>query len=121
MNDVSSTQTITAAPSVPQPSRVALAWLILPLAVLALAVGAVSLPAIYDRKLSAGHAVGLSIRTVAAHPRLFLTWGIVVAVGLALGSLPAFLGLLVVLPVFGHATWHLYRATAADPVRPPAF
>ena len=90
-------------------------------AVLALAVGAVSLPAIYDRKLSAGHAVGLSIRTVAAHPRLFLTWGIVVAVGLALGSLPAFLGLLVVLPVFGHATWHLYRATAADPVRPPAF
>ena len=38
MNDVSSTQTITAAPSVPQPSRVALAWLILPLAVLALAI-----------------------------------------------------------------------------------
>jgi len=36
-------------------------------------------------------------------------WGLIVAVGLAVGSLPVFLGLIVVMPVLGHATWHLYR------------
>ena len=36
-------------------------------------------------------------------------WGLIVAALLALGSLPFFLGLTVVLPVLGHATWHLYR------------
>jgi uncharacterized membrane protein len=43
-------------------------------------------------------------------------------VALALGSIPVFLGLVVVLPVLGHATWHLYRLTVepAPPVEPPA-
>jgi uncharacterized membrane protein len=38
------------------------------------------------------------------------TWGLIVAGGLVLGILPLLLGLVVVLPVLGHATWHLYRA-----------
>jgi uncharacterized membrane protein len=38
-------------------------------------------------------------------------WGLIVAALLVLASLPAFLGLAVVLPVLGHATWHLYRRT----------
>ncbi|MEO1102645.1 MAG: DUF2189 domain-containing protein [Pseudomonadota bacterium] len=93
-------------------------------ALFALAVGAISLPAIFDRRIDAGEAVGLSVSTVLGHPRLFLAWGIVVAVGLAIASLPAFLGLLVALPVFGHATWHLYRKTVppapAAPITPRA-
>jgi len=36
-------------------------------------------------------------------------WGLVVAVLLALGSVPFFVGLAVAMPVLGHATWHLYR------------
>jgi uncharacterized membrane protein len=36
-------------------------------------------------------------------------WGLIVAAGLALGSIPLFLGLIIVMPVLGHATWHLYR------------
>jgi uncharacterized membrane protein len=36
-------------------------------------------------------------------------WGAIVVAGLVLGSLPLFAGLIVVLPVLGHATWHLYR------------
>jgi uncharacterized membrane protein len=40
-------------------------------------------------------------------------WGIVVAVGLAVGSIPFFLGLTVVVPILGHATWHLYRRVVA--------
>jgi hypothetical protein len=43
-------------------------------------------------------------------------WGLIVAVLLVLGSLPFFLGLAIVIPLLGHATWHLYRAVIApDP------
>jgi uncharacterized membrane protein len=40
-------------------------------------------------------------------------WGLIIAVALALGSLPLFLGLIVVMPVLGHASWHLYRHVVA--------
>jgi uncharacterized membrane protein len=49
------------------------------------------------------------MRTVAANPGIMALWGLIVAGGLVLGSLPLFVGLVVVLPVLGHATWHLYR------------
>ncbi|MEM9224275.1 MAG: DUF2189 domain-containing protein [Pseudomonadota bacterium] len=80
-------------------------------ALVVLAVGSLSLPAIFDRHIGAAEAVGLSVSTVLGNIKLFLAWGLVVAVGLAVASIPAFLGLLVALPVFGHATWHLYRRT----------
>ena len=50
-----------------------------------------------------------SMRAVAANPGVMAVWGLIVAGGLVLGSLPLFVGLVVVLPVLGHATWHLYR------------
>jgi uncharacterized membrane protein len=40
-------------------------------------------------------------------------WGLIVAVGLAIGSLPFLVGLAIVLPVLGHSTWHLYRKVVA--------
>jgi uncharacterized membrane protein len=54
-------------------------------------------------------AVLTSIRVVAANPGPMLLWGLIVVVSLLIGSIPAFLGLVFVLPVLGHATWHLYR------------
>ena len=38
---------------------------------------------------------------------------VVVDYGLILGSIPLFIGLVVILPVLGHATWHLYRKLIA--------
>jgi uncharacterized membrane protein len=46
---------------------------------------------------------------VRENPRMLCLWGLIVAGGLALGSVPFLLGLAIVLPVLGHATWHLYR------------
>jgi uncharacterized membrane protein len=69
----------------------------------------VSFPLLLDRDVGLGVAVWTSIRAVAANPRPMAIWGLIVAVGLAIGSLPVFLGLIVVMPVLGHATWHLYR------------
>ena len=74
-----------------------------------LAIGAISIPAVFDKRIGPASAVALSLRAFAANPVTMLGWGFVIALGLFLGSLPAFLGLMVVLPIFGHATWHLYR------------
>ena len=58
-------------------------------------------------------AIGTSLRSVMANPGPLAAWGLVVAAGLVLGSIPLFLGLIVVMPVLGHATWHLYRRVVA--------
>jgi uncharacterized membrane protein len=78
-------------------------------AVVVLAIGAVSFPLLLDRGAGLDTAVATSVRVLLANPGPMALWGLIVAAGLALGSLPFFLGLAVVLPVLGHATWHLYR------------
>jgi uncharacterized membrane protein len=94
-------------------------------AALVLTIGVVSFPLLLDRDVGAAVALLTSIRAVAQNPLTMAAWGLIVAVLLALGSLPFFLGLTVVLPILGHATWHLYRKViepAASPqpdIRPP--
>jgi uncharacterized membrane protein len=78
-------------------------------AVLVLAIGVVSAPLMLDREIGVVGAMWTSLRAVAASPGTMALWGLIVAVALVLGSLPVFLGLIVVMPVLGHATWHLYR------------
>lgn len=78
-------------------------------AVFVLAISVVSFPLLLDRNTGIGTAVGTSLRAVAASPGTMALWGLIVAFGLVIGSLPLFVGLVVVLPVLGHATWHLYR------------
>lgn len=73
------------------------------------AVSVVSFPMLLDRKTTAARAVVTSIRAVAANPVTMLLWGLFVALSLAIGSLPFLVGLVIVVPVLGHATWHLYR------------
>jgi uncharacterized membrane protein len=83
-------------------------------AVLVLTISAVSFPLLLDRNVGAPTALLTSIRVVAANPGTMALWGLIVAVLLVAGSIPFFLGLAVVMPVLGHATWHLYRA-AVEP------
>ncbi len=85
-------------------------------AVLVLTIGAISFPLLLDRDVGAAVALLTSIRVVAANPVTMALWGLIVAALLAIGSIPFFLGLTVVMPVLGHATWHLYRkAVEPDP------
>ena len=78
-------------------------------ALLVLAISVVSFPLLLDRDVGLPNAVWTSIRAVAANPGPMAIWGLIVAGSLVVGSIPAFLGLIFVLPVLGHATWHLYR------------
>ncbi|QAY79995.1 DUF2189 domain-containing protein [Sphingosinicella sp. BN140058] len=77
------------------------------LAVFALSV--VSLPMLVDRDVSARTAIQTSVRAVMRNKGMMIRWGVIVASLLVIGSLPMFIGLAVVLPVLGYATWHLYR------------
>lgn len=78
-------------------------------AVAVLVISVVSFPMLLDRHCGALTAVQTSIRAVAANPQTMAAWGFIVAVLLAIGMVPLFVGLAVVMPVLGHATWHLYR------------
>ena len=78
-------------------------------ALLVLSISVVSFPLLLDRDVGLRAAVATSVRAVRVNPGPMAAWGLIVAGGLVLGSIPVLLGLIVVMPVLGHATWHLYR------------
>jgi len=78
-------------------------------AVVALALTVVSFPLLLDRNVSVREAVDVSIKAVRKNPVPMAAWGLIVATLMVLGSLPFLIGLAFVLPILGHATWHLYR------------
>lgn len=78
-------------------------------AVVVLTISVVSFPMLVDRNVGAVIAVQTSVRAVVANPMTMALWGLIVAISLLIGAVPFFIGLAVVMPVLGHATWHLYR------------
>jgi uncharacterized membrane protein len=85
-------------------------------ALLALCLSVVSFPLMLDRHAGALEAVVTSLRVAARNPVTVAAWGLIVAALLVVGTIPFFLGLAVVIPLLGHASWHLYRAAIAiDP------
>lgn len=82
-------------------------------AVVVLAITVVSFPILLDRNVTARQAISTSVRATMTNPGPIAIWGLVIAVGLILGCIPIFIGLAVVMPVLGHATWHLYRRLVA--------
>jgi len=88
-------------------------------ALIALCVSVVSFPLMLDRHATAIDAIRTSMQAVMMNPIEMGAWGLIVAALLAAGSLPFFVGLAVVLPVLGHATWHLYRKVIEPDPNPP--
>lgn len=78
-------------------------------ALLVLAISVVSFPLLLDRSVPMRTAMVTSMRAVAVNPGPMALWGLIVAGGLVLGSIPLLLGLIIIVPILGHATWHLYR------------
>lgn len=80
---------------------------VLALAVLAMSV--VAVPLILDRGASAGEAIRTSLRVAMANIPAMIVWSALLVVLVALGFATALVGLVVVVPIMGHATWHAYR------------
>jgi len=89
-------------------------------AVVAFTIGVVSFPLLVDRDVGAVVALQTSVRAVLANPVTMAVWGLIVGVALAIGSLPFFIGLAVVMPVLAHATWHIYRKVVEPAAPRPA-
>ncbi len=87
-------------------------------AAVVLTISVVSFPLLLDRDVGAAVALLTSIRVVLKNPLTMAAWGLIVAALLFVGSLPAFLGLTIVMPVLGHATWHLYRRAVESEASP---
>lgn len=82
-------------------------------ALVAMTVSVVSFPMLVDRDVGLDTAIRTSFRAVAANPLPMALWGLVVAAILLVGTVVVFVGLVVAVPVLGHATWHLYRKLVA--------
>lgn len=80
-------------------------------AAITFAFSAFSLPMIMDKRVDAITAVVTSIHAVLRNKRVMLVWALLIVLGLLIGFATAMLGLAVIIPVIGHATWHGYRAT----------
>jgi uncharacterized membrane protein len=78
-------------------------------AAVVLTISVISFPLLLDRDVGVSTAVTTSIRAVSANPGPMAAWGLIVAASLVLGAIPLLLGYAIVIPVLGHATWHLYR------------
>jgi len=79
-------------------------------AAVVLSISLVSVPLLLDRKVGVPVAIVTSLRVAERNPKIAAVWGLIVAAALVLGALPVLLGLILVIPVLGHATWHLYRS-----------
>jgi uncharacterized membrane protein len=78
-------------------------------AVAVLTISVVSFPLLLDRNVGVVSAVATSVAAVVRNPLTMAVWGFIIAAALVIGSIPLFLGLIVIMPILGHATWHLYR------------
>lgn len=77
-------------------------------------VSVVSIPMMLDRQVDAITAGLTSLRLVLNQPVVMVWWGLLITLLMVVAMLPWFLGLLLIGPVVGHASWHAYRATVID-------
>jgi uncharacterized membrane protein len=85
------------------------------LATIVFGLSAVSLPMLVDRRVDAVTAAATSMRAVTANPMTAALWAATIVAITFVAALPGYLGLLVSVPLIGHATWHAYRALVAPP------
>ena len=77
-------------------------------AALVFAASAVSVPLLLDRDVDMLTAILTSVQAVGANPVVMAWWAVLIMIGTTLGIATLLLGLVVVVPVLGHATWHAY-------------
>jgi uncharacterized membrane protein len=77
------------------------------------AISVIAFPMILDRDVNMGAAMRASLQAVIDNPVPMAVWGLIIAAALMLGSIPALVGLIFVMPLFGHASWRLYRRLTA--------
>ena len=81
------------------------------LALVFFSITVISIPLLMERELDIVTAMITSVKVVLASPAVMIGWGIFVTLAVIFASMPVFLGFLIVLPILGHTTWHIYKKT----------
>jgi uncharacterized membrane protein len=84
------------------------------LATLLFAISVVSIPMMLEREIDVVNAMITSVRAVLRNKGPMFLWGLIIASSSIVAMVPMFLGMLIVFPVLGHTTWHLYRKAVAS-------
>jgi uncharacterized membrane protein len=74
-------------------------------------ISVISFPMLFDRDIDFVTAMVTSVKTVEKNPRVMFIWALIIGALMLLSLLSALVGLIIIVPVLGHATWHLYRRT----------
>lgn len=90
------------------------------LAAIVFSYSAVSFPMLYDRKVDFVTAMVTSVKVALRNPYAMTIWAIIIGVHLALSLVSLFAGLIIVLPILGHATYHVYRRAVGPSEEPSA-
>lgn len=90
------------------------------LAAIVFSYSAVSFPMLYDRKVDFVTAMVTSVKVALRNPYAMAIWAIIIGVHLALSLVSLFAGLIIVLPILGHATFHVYRKAVGPSEDPSA-
>lgn len=90
------------------------------LAAIVFSYSAVSFPMLYDRKVDFVTAMVTSVKVALRNPYAMAIWAIIIGVHLALSLVSLFAGLIIVLPILGHATYHVYRKAVGPSEDPSA-
>jgi uncharacterized membrane protein len=85
------------------------------LAAVAFAISVISVPLLLTRRVDAVSAIGASLSAVMLNPKPMALWAALIAGFMILGIATLYVGLIIIFPLIGHATWHAYR----DLVRVP--
>ncbi|MGB8818016.1 MAG: DUF2189 domain-containing protein [Rhizobiaceae bacterium] len=80
------------------------------LAIILFSLTVVSIPLLMEKELDIVTAMIISVKAVLASPLVMIGWGLFVTLAVIIACLPLFLGLVIVLPVLGHTTWHIYKS-----------
>lgn len=76
----------------------------------AFAISVVTIPMLIDRKVDGFTAIRHSVKSVLSNMPALMLWAFLIVVFIGLGLVTFYIGLLIALPLIGHATWHAYRA-----------
>jgi uncharacterized membrane protein len=84
------------------------------LAIIVFAISAISVPLMMTHRVDAVTAMAASVEAVVANPKPMALWAVLIAAAMSLGLATLSLGLIVVFPLIGHATWHAYRSLVKE-------
>jgi len=79
------------------------------IAAIVFSISVISFPMLFDRDIDFVTAMVTSVKSVQKNPWVMMLWAALIAVGIGISLLSLFVGLIVIVPILGHATWHLYR------------